>query len=93
MGTRNQESEIVDIENFKSYDSNNDGILDAQEIRDWALPNQETAEDEADHLMEESDVDGDHKLSKEEILNNYDLWVGSLATDYLGPNTHDPGEL
>jgi len=32
--------------------------------------------------MEESDTDHDEKLTKQEILENYDLFVGSQATDF-----------
>ena len=39
-------------------------------------------EAEAKHLIYESDTDGDSKLSKDEILANYDLFVGSQATDF-----------
>ncbi len=35
------------------------------------------SEGEAKHLVFEADEDQDNKLSKEEILNNYDLFVGS----------------
>ena len=38
----------------------------------------------------ESDSDGDQKLTKEEILNKYDLFVGSQATDFgEALNRHD----
>ena len=56
----------------------------------------ETAEDEAEHLLEETDQDGDGKLSREEILEQFELWVGSAATDYglqLSDKYHDPSEL
>ena len=39
-------------------------------------------EAEAKHLIYESDTNGDSKLSKDEILANYDLFVGSQATDF-----------
>ena len=39
-------------------------------------------EAEAKHLIYESDIDGDSKLSKEEIIEKYDLFVGSQATDF-----------
>ena len=38
----------------------------------------------------ESDSDGDEKLTKEEILKKYDLFVGSQATDFgEALNRHD----
>jgi hypothetical protein len=39
-------------------------------------------EAEAKHLIFESDKDKDKKLSKKEIIDNYDLFVGSQATNY-----------
>lgn len=88
-----KEQEIADTENFQSFDVNSNGKLDRDEIRVWALPNQQDeAEDEADHLMDETDTNKDGKLTKLEILDQHDLWVGSSATDY-GRHVHDPGEL
>ena len=37
---------------------------------------------EAKHLINESDSDADGKLTKDEILDKYDLFVGSQATDF-----------
>ena len=48
----------------------------------WPLSDYDHTEAEAKHLIYESDTDGDSKLSKEEILANYDLFVGSQATDF-----------
>ena len=88
-----REQEIVDEENFKSYDTNNDGRLDRREIRFWVLPDRYSmAEEEAEHLLSETDADRDGKLTFEEILNRHDLWVGSAATDF-GDGLHDPAEL
>ena len=35
------------------------------------------SEAEAKHLVFEADIDQDNKLTKEEIIENYDLFVGS----------------
>jgi hypothetical protein len=40
------------------------------------------AEAEARHLIYEADSDADQKLTKEEILEKYDIFVGSQATDF-----------
>lgn len=37
---------------------------------------------EAKHLIHEADADDDKQLTKEEILDKYDLFVGSQATDF-----------
>lgn len=40
------------------------------------------AEAEANHLIHSSDSDSDGKLSKEEVIEKYDVFVGSQATDF-----------
>ena len=73
----------VEKDRFKEYDTNKDGKLSMEEIRPWVLTdNQEEAEEEADHLIEEADTDEDGKLSEEEIIDQHDIFVGSQATDY-----------
>lgn len=71
-------------EAFKeNRDENNDGYMDSEEVRHWILPaDYDHTEAEAKHLLYESDSDGDSKLTKEEILDKYDLFVGSQATDF-----------
>jgi hypothetical protein len=60
-------------------------------VKDWILPpDYDHTEAEADHLIYEADSDSDRKLSRDEVLNNYDLFVGSQATDFGEIlNTHD----
>jgi hypothetical protein len=53
------------------------------QVKNWIIPPDfDHAEAEARHLIYESDVDADNKLTKEEILTKYDLFVGSQATDF-----------
>lgn len=40
------------------------------------------ATDEVDHLFGASDDNHDDRLSYKEIIDNYDTFVGSEATDY-----------
>lgn len=64
-------------------DKNGDGKLDKTEVREWIIPeNFDHARAEARHLIFESDRDKDGKLTKQEILDKYDLFVGSQATDF-----------
>ncbi|KAJ8413009.1 hypothetical protein AAFF_G00105910 [Aldrovandia affinis] len=64
-------------------DTNKDGKMDKEEIRRWILPQDyDHALAEARHLMYESDLDKDEVLSKEEILENWNMFVGSQATNY-----------
>lgn len=71
-------------EAFRDHrDENGDGFMDAEEVKKWIMPaDYDHTEAEAKHLIFESDDDGDLKLTKEEILQKYDLFVGSQATDF-----------
>ncbi|XP_013789358.1 calumenin-like [Limulus polyphemus] len=67
--------------NFRDKDK--DGFMDKEEIKDWILPpDYDHSETEARHLILESDSNKDQKLTKDEILEKYDLFVGSQATDF-----------
>ncbi|TWW76394.1 Calumenin-B Precursor [Takifugu flavidus] len=71
-------------EQFTEFrDKNKDGKMDKDETRDWILPNDyDHAEAEAKHLVYESDTDKDNRLTKEEIVDKYDLFVGSQVTNF-----------
>lgn len=87
--TPSREDEIVEREQFMFYDKNGDLKMDKQEVRQWVLPDDRgLADDEAEHLFSESDINLDGKLMKDEILERYDLWVGSAATNY-GEQVHE----
>lgn len=96
LGESKPENEqlIVDRENFNNYDTDRDGKLDRQEIHGWTLPDRRVmADEEAWHLIQQTDTNGDNRLSVDEILDRHDLWVGSAATDYGQSLHHDPSEL
>ncbi|XP_042259724.1 calumenin-A [Thunnus albacares] len=64
-------------------DKNNDGKMDREETLDWILPaDYDHTEAEAKHLLHESDANKDGKLTKKEILDKYDVFVGSQVTDF-----------
>lgn len=71
-------------EQFSKYrDMDQDGKLSENEIKLWIMPDDYNhAEAEAKHLIYESDDDKDGELSKEEILEHHDKFVGSQATDW-----------
>ncbi|RWS30199.1 calumenin-like protein [Leptotrombidium deliense] len=75
---------IREKEQFTNYrDKNKDGFMDKSEIREWIIPpDYDHSEAEAKHLIHESDTDRDEKLTLEEIISNYDGFVGSQATDF-----------
>uniref|UniRef100_A0A915IKQ1 Reticulocalbin-3 n=1 Tax=Romanomermis culicivorax TaxID=13658 RepID=A0A915IKQ1_ROMCU len=82
----NRDEEWLTTEKFKfneEYDQNKDGKLDRMEMKRWLVPDhQETAKEEAEHLMEEADKNRDEKLSYDEIASEYDLFASSEATNY-----------
>ncbi|RUS89550.1 hypothetical protein EGW08_002668 [Elysia chlorotica] len=85
-GDKEEEPDWVrtEREQFANFrDKNHDGHLDKEEIREWIIPEDyDHSTAEAAHLMRSSDDDGNGRLTKEEILEKYDLFVGSQATDF-----------
>ncbi|XP_058120819.1 reticulocalbin-2 [Anopheles ziemanni] len=75
---------VVEMDKFKEdFDRDGDGYLNGNEILSWVVPsNDEVASDEVDHLFAASDDDHDDRLSHQEIIEKYDIFVGSEATDY-----------
>ncbi|XP_034046633.1 reticulocalbin-3 [Thalassophryne amazonica] len=64
-------------------DTNKDGALDAAEVAHWILPGEvDHVDNEAKHLIHETDTDKDEKMTKKEILANWNMFVGSQATNY-----------
>ncbi|PAA94167.1 hypothetical protein BOX15_Mlig000851g1 [Macrostomum lignano] len=64
-------------------DKNKDGRLDQAEIASWIVPEDYNhVEAETRHLMSQADTDKDGRLSRQEIMDKYDVFVGSQATDF-----------
>ncbi|XP_075423454.1 reticulocalbin-1 [Ascaphus truei] len=82
-------------EQFADFrDLNKDGKMDKEEIRHWILPQDyDHAQAEARHLIYESDQDKDKLLTKDEILQNWNMFVGSQATNYGEDLTRNHDEL
>lgn len=52
-------------------------------MKAWIIPTGfNHAEAESRHLIYEADTDADNKLTKNEILDKYDIFIGSQATDF-----------
>lgn len=85
-GSAAEEPDWVKIErsNFiKIRDLNNDKVLDREELANWILPNDfDRSLSEAQHLIYEADENKDGKLTKEEVMNKYSVFVSSTATNY-----------
>lgn len=71
-------------EQFSAYrDQDKDGFMNRNEVRDWIIPpDYDHTRAEAKHLVYNADANKDERLSKEEVLEKYDLFVGSQATDF-----------
>ena len=53
------------------------------QVKQWILPDEyDHSLAEAQHLIRESDTSSDGKLSKDEVLEHYDTFVASQATDF-----------
>ena len=81
MSNESRERHKADFK--KHRDLNQDGKLDFEEVGSWVMPEGfDHAESEAKYLISMSDSDSDGKLSKQEIIDNHVLFVGSAATEY-----------
>jgi len=64
-------------------DKDGDGFMSFEEVKQWIIPADfDHSLGEAKHLMVKADVNGDSLLSKEEVLDQYDMFVGSSATQF-----------
>lgn len=78
-----EEARKAEETNFKELDKDNDGKLNREELRHWAVPdNSDITDDEVEHLMKECDENNDGKLSVEEIISKEEEFMGSSTTDY-----------
>lgn len=79
-----EDGELSEREHFYERDINKDGKLDIQEMTAWILSQDygDLAGAEAKHLISESDENDDGKLTMDEMIDKYDLFVGSHATEY-----------
>jgi len=64
-------------------DKDGDGFMSFEEVKQWIIPDDfDHSLGEAKHLIVKADVNGDSFLSKEEVLDQYDMFVGSSATQF-----------
>ncbi|KAL5967649.1 Calumenin-B [Taenia solium] len=77
--------EILEYEKrrFSDIDKNGDGYADADELRlHYIEESGRYARNEADHLLAESDLNSDGKLTRAEVSEAYEAWLDSPATEH-----------
>lgn len=82
----------IEKDHFRTIrDKDGDGFLNLDEVRDWLMPNEyDHIEAEATHLVTECDKNDDQKLSLDEVLQHYDIFMTSQATNFgEALNYHD----
>ncbi|CAF1520193.1 unnamed protein product, partial [Adineta steineri] len=74
----------VERKNFRNYrDLDHDGKMSRKEVELWLMPTDyDNIQAETEHLFHEADKNQDDQLTKEEILDKHDVFVGSQATDW-----------
>lgn len=73
----------------EKYDVDHDGFLNLKEIEEWRRPrNFNKALGEAQHLIENADMNKDGKLTAEEFVTSHEFFAGSMATEF-GKTFHD----
>ncbi|KAM8825281.1 reticulocalbin-3 isoform 2-T3 [Synchiropus picturatus] len=84
---------LTERKHFSEFrDVNQDGYLDASEVGQWVLPGEvDHADNEAKHLIHDTDTDKDGRLSLSEILSQADRIRTSTVTDYgaMAADEHD----
>ncbi|XP_069122970.1 calumenin-A-like isoform X2 [Argopecten irradians] len=81
--TQTQQWKDLRRQEFGQRDKNKNGVLDFEEMKEWISPeNYNPAKAEAHHLINHADTDKDGVLTKAEIINSFNLFVGSQALDY-----------
>ena len=64
-------------------DKDGDGFMNFEEVKRWIVPDDfDHSLGEARHLIVQADMNGDSFLTKEEILEQYEMFVGSSATQF-----------
>ncbi|BFZ16744.1 hypothetical protein BsWGS_19784 [Bradybaena similaris] len=78
-----EETRLTEMTNFEELDKDKDGKLTPEELRPWALPdNNDAADEEVEHLINLCDGDKDGHLSIDEIVAKENEFLRSTATDY-----------
>ena len=74
---------LDDRKHFKDkLDLDKSGVLERNEMKVWVLPDRDDVIKETKHLIASADDSEDGKLSFDEIVDHFQLFVGSTATDH-----------
>ena len=75
---------MKEIENFNNYlDKDGDGFMNEKEVIEWIRPDGNTPIDlEVGNIVRQTDANKDGKLSKREVLENYQHFFKSQATEW-----------
>ncbi|VDD77070.1 unnamed protein product [Mesocestoides corti] len=80
----NKDSDTLKFEEtkFKSIDKNGDQVIDQDELKiHYKEESEKYARLEANHLLVESDLNADGKLTRGEVSEAFAVWLASPATD------------
>lgn len=66
----------------KTFDKDNNGKLDKNEMKSWLFPDDDFSIEEPKALIKEADDDKDGKLSMDEIMKNYKVFIEDADSDH-----------
>ncbi|XP_066928056.1 calumenin-A-like [Clytia hemisphaerica] len=74
---------LEDRKHFRDkLDKNKNGMLEREEMKAWVLPNRDDTLKETKHLIADADDNEDGRLSFDEVVDHFQTFVGSTATDH-----------
>jgi len=65
----------------KNFDKDNNDKLDKEEMKNWLFPDDDFSTEEPKTLIKEADDNKDGKLSMDEIMNNYKVFIEDEPED------------
>lgn len=65
----------------KNFDKDNNSKLDKEEMKSWLFPDDDFSTEEPKALIKEADDDKDGKLSMDEIMKNYKVFIEDEPED------------
>lgn len=78
----NDAKEEMEKDFTKTFDKDNNGKLDKNEMKSWLFPDDDFSTEEPKALIKEADDDKDGKLSMDEIMKNYKVFIEDADSDH-----------